>query len=52
MVVGAQKYLHSLNPKGEWKQLLILGTIVAAGAVFLAVVALTYMGVIAPWSGR
>ncbi|VVC90579.1 unnamed protein product [Leptidea sinapis] len=51
MVVGAMKYLHSLNPKGEWKQVLIFGTLLAAGAVFLAVVLLTYMGVIAPWSG-
>lgn len=52
MAIGAMKYLHSLNPKGQWKQLLILGGLTAAGAVFLAVVALTYAGVIAPWSGR
>lgn len=52
MAIGALKYLHSLNPKGQWKQLLILGGLIAAGTVFLAVVLLTYMGVIAPWSGR
>ncbi|XP_022818123.1 dolichyl-diphosphooligosaccharide--protein glycosyltransferase subunit STT3B isoform X1 [Spodoptera litura] len=52
MAIGALKYLHSLNPKGQWKQLLILGGLAAAGAVFLAVVLLTYAGVIAPWSGR
>lgn len=46
------KYLHSLNPKGQWKQLLILGGLVSAAVVFVAVVLLTYMGVIAPWSGR
>lgn len=52
MAVGALKYLNSLLPKGQWKKLLILGGLVAAGLVFLAVVLLTYMGVIAPWSGR
>ncbi|KAF9808192.1 hypothetical protein SFRURICE_017344 [Spodoptera frugiperda] len=52
MAIGALKYLHSLNPKGQWKQLLILGGLAAAGAVFLVVVLLTYAGVIAPWSGR
>lgn len=52
MAIGALKYLHTLNPKGQWKQLLILGGLIAAGTVFLAVVLLTYMGVIAPWSGR
>ncbi|GBP74601.1 Dolichyl-diphosphooligosaccharide--protein glycosyltransferase subunit STT3B [Eumeta japonica] len=52
MAIGALKYLHSLSPKGQFKQLLIVGGITAAGAVFVAVVLLTYMGVIAPWSGR
>ncbi|PZC80814.1 hypothetical protein B5X24_HaOG213801 [Helicoverpa armigera] len=52
MAIGALKYLHSLNPKGQWKQLLILGGLIAAGTVFLVVVLLTYAGVIAPWSGR
>lgn len=52
MAIGALKYLHSLNPKGQWKQLLIVGGLIAAAAVFLMVVLLTYMGVIAPWSGR
>ncbi|KAI5633039.1 oligosaccharyl transferase STT3 subunit domain-containing protein [Phthorimaea operculella] len=52
MAIGALKYLHSLNPKGQWKQLLILGGLSAAAAVFLVVVLLTYAGVIAPWSGR
>lgn len=52
MAVGALKYLNTLLPKGQWKQLLILGGLLAAGLVFLAVVVLTYLGVIAPWSGR
>lgn len=52
MAVGTLKYLHNLNPKGQWKQLLILCGIGAAGVVFLMVVLLTYLGVIAPWSGR
>lgn len=52
MAVGALKYIHSLNPKGQWKKLLIVGGLIAAGAVFLVVVLLTYVGVIAPWSGR
>lgn len=52
MAIGTLKYLHSLNPKGQWKQLLIVGGLIAAAAVFLMVVLLTYMGVIAPWSGR
>lgn len=46
------KYMHGLNPKGQWKQLLIFGGLIAAGAVFAVVVLLTYFGVIAPWSGR
>lgn len=52
MAIGALKYLHMLSPKGQWKQLLMVGGLVAAAAVFLLVVMLTYMGVIAPWSGR
>ncbi|XP_026314946.1 dolichyl-diphosphooligosaccharide--protein glycosyltransferase subunit STT3B isoform X4 [Hyposmocoma kahamanoa] len=52
MAVGALKYIHSLNPKGQWKKLLIVGGLIAAGVVFLVVVLLTYLGVIAPWSGR
>lgn len=52
MAIGAMKYLHSLNPKGQWKQLLIVGGLTAAALVFVLVVFLTYVGVIAPWSGR
>lgn len=52
MAVGALLYLHSLAPRGQFKQLLVAGALGAAALVFLAVVALTYMGVIAPWSGR
>eukprot|EP00112_Aurelia_sp_Birch-Aquarium-sp1_P014238 Seg306.8 transcript_id=Seg306.8/GoldUCD/mRNA.D3Y31 product="Dolichyl-diphosphooligosaccharide-protein glycosyltransferase subunit STT3B" protein_id=Seg306.8/GoldUCD/D3Y31 len=46
------KYLRDNMTKSEFKNLFNLAIIAFAGLVFLAVVALTYMGYIAPWSGR
>uniref|UniRef100_T1J0C4 dolichyl-diphosphooligosaccharide--protein glycotransferase n=1 Tax=Strigamia maritima TaxID=126957 RepID=T1J0C4_STRMM len=51
-VVGMLKYLQSFLTKAEFKTVFWLGLIIASGVVFLAVVALTYAGYIAPWSGR
>nr|CAI5860784.1 unnamed protein product [Callosobruchus analis] len=46
------KHLQSVTSKSEFKSLVIFGTLIAAGIVFLAVVLFTYAGYIAPWSGR
>nr|CAH7763910.1 unnamed protein product [Callosobruchus chinensis] len=46
------KHLQSVTSKSEFKSLVIFGTLIAAGVVFLAVVLFTYAGYIAPWSGR
>lgn len=50
--VGALKYIQSLITKTELKALFLAAAATAAGGVFLAVIGLTYAGVIAPWSGR
>ncbi|XP_044730393.1 dolichyl-diphosphooligosaccharide--protein glycosyltransferase subunit STT3B isoform X2 [Chrysoperla carnea] len=52
IAVGILKYLQSILSKSEFKYLFTVGLLSAAGVVFLTVVALTYAGVIAPWSGR
>jgi len=46
------KYLRDHMSKSEFKHLFNFAIIAFAGLVFLAVVALTYLGYIAPWSGR
>ncbi|XP_065053854.1 dolichyl-diphosphooligosaccharide--protein glycosyltransferase subunit STT3B-like [Rhopilema esculentum] len=46
------KYLRDHMSKAEFKHLFNLAIVGFAGLVFLAVIALTYMGYIAPWSGR
>lgn len=50
--VAILRYLQSKLTSTEIKYVFTIGVLVAAGAVFLAVVLLTYAGVIAPWSGR
>ncbi|KAK4884709.1 hypothetical protein RN001_000980 [Aquatica leii] len=52
IAVAALKYLQTMLSKSEFKSLFIVGALVAAAVVFLAVVVLTYAGYIAPWSGR
>ncbi|KAF5274089.1 hypothetical protein FQR65_LT04487 [Abscondita terminalis] len=52
IAVAALKYLQSVLSKSEFKSLFVVGALVSAGIVFLAVVVLTYAGYIAPWSGR
>ncbi|CAH8863775.1 unnamed protein product [Trichobilharzia szidati] len=51
-VVAFFKYLQSRVPSNTLRQLFTFGAIFFAGIIFLAVVGLTYAGVIAPWSGR
>ncbi|CAB3364712.1 Hypothetical predicted protein [Cloeon dipterum] len=50
--IGAIKYIQALISKSDLKALFLTVAAGAAGAVFLGVVGLTYLGVIAPWSGR
>ena len=46
------KYLQSVMTQAEFRHFFIVAASTAAGVVFLAVVGLTWMGVVAPWSGR
>lgn len=46
------KYVQDYLTKQEFRSLFFFGVTGAAGAVFLAVVFLTYTGYVAPWSGR
>uniref|UniRef100_A0A8C2S6H6 Dolichyl-diphosphooligosaccharide--protein glycosyltransferase subunit STT3B n=1 Tax=Capra hircus TaxID=9925 RepID=A0A8C2S6H6_CAPHI len=46
------QYLRDRLTKQEFQTLFFLGVSLAAGAVFLSVIYLTYTGYIAPWSGR
>ncbi|XP_022084626.1 dolichyl-diphosphooligosaccharide--protein glycosyltransferase subunit STT3B-like [Acanthaster planci] len=46
------KYIQDFLSKKEFRALFFFGVMGTAGVVFLAVVLLTYAGVIAPWSGR
>ena len=50
--VAFLKYLQRFLSKTEFRHFFLLASAVSAGVVFLAVVGLTYAGVIAPWSGR
>lgn len=52
LAVGVLKHLQTILSKTEFKRLFIVGALVAAAVVFLAVVLATMMGVVAPWSGR
>nr|KAG5703788.1 hypothetical protein BaRGS_009586 [Batillaria attramentaria] len=46
------RYMQTFLSKAEFRYFFILAVAIAAGAVFLAVVVLTWAGYIAPWSGR
>lgn len=50
--VAFLKYVQSFLSKTEFKYFFFVATALAAGAVFVTVVGLTWAGVIAPWSGR
>ena len=49
---AALKYIQSYMTKSEFRHFFILAVVASAGVVFLGVVGLTYLGYIAPWSGR
>ena len=54
-LLQAYAFLHYLKSKvssEQFRALFIYAVIVSAAAVFASVVALTYMGYVAPWSGR
>ena len=46
------KYVQNYMSKAEFKYFFLMAGSIAAGLVFLTVVALTWAGVVAPWSGR
>lgn len=46
------KYVQAKVTWRQFKQLFTWFVLLAAALVFLAVVGLTYAGIIAPWSGR
>lgn len=52
LAVAFLKHLQTILSKQEFKKLFIIGGLVSAAVVFLAVVLLTISGVVAPWSGR
>ncbi|MPC12576.1 Dolichyl-diphosphooligosaccharide--protein glycosyltransferase subunit stt-3 [Portunus trituberculatus] len=45
-------YLQSVMSRAEFRHFFLVAAGTAAGLVFLVVVGLTWMGVVAPWSGR
>merc|ERR1719383_945408 len=51
-IYGAVVFLTSRLTKSEAKYLLFAVILLAAGAVFVGIFLLTWLGVIAPWSGR
>lgn len=50
--VALLKYFQSVLSASEFRHFFIVAAATAAGGVFLAVVGLTWAGVVAPWSGR
>ncbi|XP_046659156.1 dolichyl-diphosphooligosaccharide--protein glycosyltransferase subunit STT3B-like [Homalodisca vitripennis] len=52
IAISALKYIQSFLSKAEFKYFFVFAALATAGLVFCTVVALTYAGVIAPWSGR
>ena len=50
--VALLKYMQNFLTKSEFRSFFFLAATLAAGLVFLTVVLLTWMGVVAPWSGR
>ena len=51
-VFAAVQFVQGYITGKQFRLLFIVFLIVSAGVVFLAVVALTYAGYVAPWSGR
>jgi dolichyl-diphosphooligosaccharide---protein glycosyltransferase len=49
---GFLNYLRSKLSKTQFRQFFIFSIVIVAGLVFASVVALTYAGYVAPWSGR
>ena len=49
---GFLKYLQARLTGSQFRQLFFFAVIASAGLVFVSVVALTYLGFVAPWSGR
>ena len=49
---GALKYLQFHLTGKQFRRLFFTSIVVSAGVVFVGVVGLTYLGYIAPWSGR
>lgn len=52
MAISFLKYVQTILTKAEMRYFYMIAVLGAGGVVFLAVVLLTYAGVIAPWSGR
>jgi len=52
IAVAFLKYVQTILTKQEMKYFYLFGVLGASAVVFVTVVLLTYMGVIAPWSGR
>lgn len=52
IAVAAIKHVQSVLSKSDFKYVFIVAGTTSAVVVFLTVVLLTYLGVIAPWSGR
>ncbi|CAH1776186.1 unnamed protein product [Owenia fusiformis] len=46
------QYVQGVLTKSEFRYFFLFAIVAAAGLVFLAVVGLTWAGVVAPWSGR
>jgi len=50
--IAALKYVQSSMTKSEFKLFFFTAVLAAAGIVFAGIFALTYLGYIAPWTGR
>ncbi len=46
------KYLNAKLTGMQFRRLFFVSVVASAGLVFVSVVALTYFGYVAPWSGR
>ena len=49
---GGLKFIQAHLTGKQFRTLFFATIVASAGVVFLGVVALTYMGYVAPWSGR
>jgi len=52
MAVATLRHLQSVLSRNEFRKLFIVGGLLVGVGVFVAVVVLTMLGVVAPWSGR